>query len=219
MLDPRIKGILQRLGPVLLPAGAMTLTLFTLMATMVAIEEPTVLADPIPSMKRVAIKKIPRPAPMLITARIVRDYPKDFFTTPTKSPKPILITTTNPQVLALDVIVDISAATIDLSGLTELVSASLDHDAYLLNDIAPRYPQRALNAGVEGYVVVTMTVNDDGHVSDVRILDCSPMGFFEEAALKTASKFRYRPAMQGGRPVAAKDITYRWDFTLDETKS
>jgi|GEM_PF-5028722 len=219
MLDPRIKGMLQRLGPVLLPAGAMTLALFTLMATMVSIEEPTILAEPPRSMKRVTIKKTPRPAPMLITARIVREYPKDFFTTPAKKPQPALITAVNTAEFSMDVLVEAPAALVDVSALTTPMDTSLDHDAYLLNNFAPRYPQRALNAGVEGYVVIAMTITDDGVVENVRVVECSPMGFFEDAAIKTASKFRYKPAMQDGQAVAAQDITYRWDFTLDKGNS
>lgn len=219
MLDPRIKGILQRLGPVLFPAGAMTLTLFTLMATMVSVEEPTILVEPVSNMQRLTIKKTPKAAPMLITARIVREYPKDFFISPTKSPKPALITAVPTEAFAMDVLVQAPAALVDLSDLTGLMNTSLDHDAYLLNNFAPRYPQRALNAGIEGYVVVAMTVMDDGAVKDVRIVEGSPIGFFEDAALKTASKLRYKPAMQDGQAVAVQDITYRWDFTLDEADS
>ncbi|WP_321494028.1 TonB family protein [uncultured Desulfobacter sp.] len=67
---------------------------------------------------------------------------------------------------------------------------------------APRYPYRAKRMGREGTVKIRFLVDKDGNVSDVKILEANPPGFFEEAVLDAVSAWKYAPGELMGRKVA-----------------
>lgn len=62
-----------------------------------------------------------------------------------------------------------------------------------LNKPAPEYPERALDANVEGSVRIAVTVAPDGRVIEATVIDSSPEGWFEKAALDAVKKWKYRP--------------------------
>jgi TonB family protein len=64
------------------------------------------------------------------------------------------------------------------------------------------YPSGALSKGVEGWVNVSYTVTAEGKVTGVKVLDSSPAGVFDAAATRAVSRVRYKPPLQGGKPVA-----------------
>jgi len=73
----------------------------------------------------------------------------------------------------------------------------------LISQAAPHYPAEAGN--VAGSVQLTALVDDKGDVSDVRVLRATPANLgFEAAAVEHARSRHYRPASQGGRPIATR---------------
>jgi len=70
-----------------------------------------------------------------------------------------------------------------------------------LNKMEVVYPERALEKGLEGYVEIGFTVNTDGTVGNVRVLNAVPPHAFDQAGTKAVSKLRYQPVMQGGKAV------------------
>jgi protein TonB len=68
--------------------------------------------------------------------------------------------------------------------------------------VQPHYPPAARQAGVEGQVVLQAVVFKDGTVGDIEVLKTPSETFgFGEAAIKAVSQWKYRPALQNGRPV------------------
>lgn len=65
---------------------------------------------------------------------------------------------------------------------------------------APQYPQAAIDAHVQGLVVVRTFVSTEGQVTEVRIEKSIPM--LDEAALRCIRGWRFKPAMVDGKPVA-----------------
>jgi TonB family protein len=74
------------------------------------------------------------------------------------------------------------------------------------------YPPEAQSAGVEGSVVLKLTIDRDGNVSEAEVLEPAGHGF-DEAAREAALKFKFKPATRNGAPVPVS-IKYRYDFTL-----
>lgn len=93
-----------------------------------------------------------------------------------------------------------------------------DGDFLPLVRVQATYPRRAIERGVEGYAVVSLTVEPDGSVdpSSVQILEAEPTGYFEKAAKKAAAKFKYKPRVVDGVPQTVTGVTYRFSFTLDQ---
>lgn len=81
--------------------------------------------------------------------------------------------------------------------------------------VEPVYPRRAQARGIEGYVVLEFSVTAAGEVSDPVVVDAQPPGVFERSAQQAVVKFKYRPRIVGGRPVAVHGVRNRITFALD----
>ena len=82
-------------------------------------------------------------------------------------------------------------------GVTAPVSIGASHTC------TSRYPVLAVRLNQQGTTTVRFMVNTDGSVSDVRLARSSGHEMLDEAALGCASAWRYRPALDEGRPVTA----------------
>jgi TonB family protein len=74
------------------------------------------------------------------------------------------------------------------------------------------YPPEAEKAGVQGNVVLKLTVDKEGNVTAAEVVEPAGNGF-DEAAQAAALKFKFKPATKDGVPFAAK-IKYSYAFTL-----
>lgn len=69
--------------------------------------------------------------------------------------------------------------------------------------ISPSYPIEAAEQGIEGQVSLRFTITDDGKVADVEVVDSTPSGTFDAAAVAALQKWRYDPRFAGsGHEVA-----------------
>ena len=66
-------------------------------------------------------------------------------------------------------------------------------------DVAPVYPQAAEAAGVEGVVLVEVTVETDGSVADARIVRSIPL--LDQAALDAVKQWKYERVSVNGVPT------------------
>ncbi|NOR16759.1 TonB family protein, partial [candidate division WOR-3 bacterium] len=66
---------------------------------------------------------------------------------------------------------------------------------------APKYPESARRAGIEGDVIIKVLVNIDGSILDARIFISSGFQELDSAALEASMKAKFEPAKQFGRPV------------------
>lgn len=95
--------------------------------------------------------------------------------------------------------------------------------------VQPVYPRRALSRGMSGWVIVEFTVTEQGMVRDPQVVqncgwiksaqaegDCydSPNGIFNQAALRAAEKFKYKPQVVNGKPRATAGVQNKITFEL-----
>lgn len=64
-----------------------------------------------------------------------------------------------------------------------------------------QYPKTARSRGVEGYVVLSLLISATGEIEKVQVLEASPSGVFEDAALQGVRSWRFEPAQYQGRNV------------------
>lgn len=76
----------------------------------------------------------------------------------------------------------------------------------------PVYPELARRAGLEGLVVLEAIVDSDGRVTDVRV-QRGVNALLDREAVTTVSRWRYEPALVGGRAVACY-LTVSVNFTI-----
>ncbi len=83
-------------------------------------------------------------------------------------------------------------------------------DPELVEFANAEYPPEARAAGLDADVVLAISIDKDGKVTNVEVLEPAGHGF-DEAAVAAAKKFVWKPAHRGDRPVAAK-IAYKYHF-------
>src|SRR3954468_5303468 len=96
-------------------------------------------------------------------------------------------------------------------GRGELPQIGQDRDAIPLVRVPPDYPP-GLNA--EGWVKVQYSISETGSVRDAFVVDSSPKGVFDAAALKAIARWRYAPKIEGGVAVERVGIQTLIRFEL-----
>lgn len=81
--------------------------------------------------------------------------------------------------------------------------------------IAPTYPQRALDKGVQGWVDIEFTLAADGTVRDAVVKASEPAGTFDRAALNAVERWRYEPYLVNGAATEPRVAT-RVRFQIKE---
>ncbi|MBQ46429.1 MAG: hypothetical protein CMP10_02865 [Zetaproteobacteria bacterium] len=80
--------------------------------------------------------------------------------------------------------------------------------------IEPQYPRKAAMRGIEGFVTVNFLVTESGSISEIKIVNAKPPRIFNRAAKKAVSRWKYKPKLMDGKPVAYKQST-TLDFKLE----
>ena len=93
---------------------------------------------------------------------------------------------------------------------------SSDGDYLPIIKVNPIYPRRALSRGIEGYVLLKFVVTETGSVRDPVVIEAEPPNIFDRAAKNAALKFKYKPKMVDGKPVAVSGVPNRIIFQLKE---
>ena len=70
----------------------------------------------------------------------------------------------------------------------------------LIFQVEPEFSEEARKAKVAGNVLVTLIVDAAGHPQRVRVLRGIGMGL-DEKAVEAVRQYRFKPAMEGGKPV------------------
>jgi protein TonB len=84
-------------------------------------------------------------------------------------------------------------------------------EAQLISRVEPQYPSLALQARVEGAVILHAIISRDGRITSLEVISGHP--FLVKAALDAVRQWRYRPTMLNGEPVEV-DTTISVIFRL-----
>ncbi len=82
--------------------------------------------------------------------------------------------------------------------------------------IEPRYPADAARRRLEGYVVMSFTIDEAGGVTDIRVLEGQPRRVFDREAMSALSRWKYRPKIEAGQAVRQPNQQIRLDFELSQ---
>ncbi len=87
------------------------------------------------------------------------------------------------------------------------------HSVYPLYKLVPNYPRVASRYQKGGYVIAKFTVDEEGRVKDIKIIETTDKVFNGEA-VTALSKFRYAPSIKDGKPVKVFDIKHKLSFVM-----
>jgi len=82
----------------------------------------------------------------------------------------------------------------------------------LVTRVAPEYPNIAVNAKIQGVVILEAVVGRDGGVEEVKILRSIPL--LDAAAIAAVRQWRYSPLLLNGEPQRFV-LTVTLSFSLD----
>lgn len=119
----------------------------------------------------------------------------------------------DPNAPAINVRPPSSTTDVSISGPGSL--SYTDGEYLPIVRVAPIYPSRALSRGIEGYVDLEFTVTTAGTVKDPVVI-YSSSSLFNRAAMRAVLKFKYKPRVVDGQPVAVPGVKTRIRFELEE---
>ena len=83
-------------------------------------------------------------------------------------------------------------------------AAEVDVPAYPTNDAPLRYPWMEYWQRLGGVVRMALLISEHGRLDSVTIIEATPPGHFEEAAIEAVRKLQFMPALKYGRPVKSR---------------
>ncbi len=203
----RVFGIV--LAPIL--AAAITLGLFYFMQSLIAsgerLEQRVVvvkLVDPtMPEIEMVVIEEIDKPEP--IEAVIEQDVELD---------EKRVDLDAGPSLNIERVVADMDMGlNLSMASITQA-----DGDYLPLVAIPAQYPGRASARGIEGWCILSFTVNSQGNVVEdsIAVVDAEPPGVFERASRQALVRFKFQPRVRDGVAVDVPGVQYLFTFELED---
>ena len=150
--------------------------------------------------KSVSIKK---PVPTLPDLKEIIEIPK-FVPTPVVRSAPTVIApvakSTSPAPVAS------AKMTAKAAGQGQDDSKTVVSGVVPILRVPPKYPARAMNRQIEGWVKVEFTIRTDGSVTDAVVVSAEPESIFNEAALTAISKWKFKEKMVNGVAVTQRAV-------------
>ena len=115
----------------------------------------------------------------------------------------------------------ISRQDIDIGDGLDLTPATIsntDGDYLPLVAIAPQYPTRAAQRGIEGWCLVSFTVDGLGNVVEdsIVVVDAEPPNIFDRSSVRAAARFKFQPRVVDGQGVEVPGVQYVFRYELEE---
>ncbi|NOT10888.1 MAG: energy transducer TonB [Methylococcaceae bacterium] len=148
-----------------------------------------------PPVKKVAKKKIPvikkvveLPKPEPVSEEMPSSLPSDLPVKPSTSEAKPVTTAVNKASTERT-----NAKTV-VSGVVPLIR------------VQPKYPSRAVNRHIEGWVKIEFTISTSGTVTDAAVVAAEPAEIFDYEALKALKKWKFKEKIVNGVAVEQRAI-------------
>ncbi|EPG0367290.1 energy transducer TonB [Photobacterium damselae] len=96
------------------------------------------------------------------------------------------------------------------------INVGSNQQAMPLYRVEPRYPERALKQGAEGYVVLQFTIDTQGRPSDISVVEAKPRRLFERDAMRALRKWKYQAKVIDGQAVEQPGQTVKLEFKINQ---
>ena len=192
-------------------AGGITLGLFYFMQFLIATGEAfderisvvKIVDATMPEIELEVIEEIDKPEPI---EELVQEQPELQERQTTLDSGPAL--NIERQSVEIDTGLDFSNASI----------SATDGDYLPLVAIAPQYPTRAAQRGIQGWCLVSFTVDGLGNVVEetIAVVDAEPPNIFNRSSIRAAGRFKFQPRVVDGRGVEVPGVQYLFRYQLED---
>ncbi len=116
---------------------------------------------------------------------------------------------------------NIERASVEIDTGLQLNNASIsatDGDFLPLVAIAPQYPTRAAQRGIEGWCLVSFAVDGLGNVDEesIIVVDAEPANIFDRSSIRAAGRFKFQPRVVDGQGVRVEGVQYVFRYELED---
>jgi protein TonB len=116
---------------------------------------------------------------------------------------------------------NIERSSVEIDTGLQLSNASIsatDGDMLPLVAIAPQYPTRAAQRGIEGWCLVSFTVDGLGNVEEesIIVVDAEPRSMFDRSSIRAAGRFKFQPRVVDGQGVPVEGVQYVFRYELED---
>ena len=116
---------------------------------------------------------------------------------------------------------NIERASVEIDTGLQLSNASIsatDGDYLPLVAIAPQYPTRAAQRGIQGWCLVSFTVDGQGGVIEesIQVVDAEPPNIFDRSSVRAATRFKFQPRVVDGVGVEVTGVQYLFRYQLED---
>ena len=96
--------------------------------------------------------------------------------------------------------------------------SATDGDYLPLVAIAPQYPTRAAQRGIQGWCLVSFTVDGLGNVIEdtIAVVDAEPPNIFDRSSVRAAARFKFQPRVVDGQGVEVAGVQYLFRYQLED---
>lgn len=203
--------ILIRWAISMVMAAGITLGLFYFMQALIAtgadldqrVSVVKIVDATMPDIELEVIEEIDKPEPIQDDTEVVEDIPDRQ-----------LSLSDGPSL-------NIERASIEIDTGLQLNNASIsatDGEMLPLVAIAPQYPTRAAQRGIQGWCLVSFTVDGLGNVDEesIVVVDAEPTSIFDRSSIRAAGRFKFQPRVVDGQGVAVNDVQYVFRYQLED---
>ena len=92
-----------------------------------------------------------------------------------------------------------------ISGM-QLGAGKISTNVIPLVRIPPRYPRRAANRGIEGWVKIEFTITGQGTVKDAVVVEAQPGNTFNRAALQAIKRWKFKAKVIDGEAFEQRAV-------------
>ena len=116
---------------------------------------------------------------------------------------------------------NIDRQSVEIDTGLELSNASIsatDGDYLPLVAIAPQYPTRAAQRGIQGWCLVSFTVDGLGNVVEetIQVVDAEPPNIFDRSSIRAAGRFKFQQRVVDGQGVEVPGVQYLFRYQLED---
>jgi len=94
-----------------------------------------------------------------------------------------------------------------------MTSETVDVPPTPVKRVAPEYPSSARRKGIEGYVTLSLLIDEAGSVQDIVVLDSYPEDIFENSATSTVREWLFQPGEYNNESVSVR-VTQTLRYSL-----
>lgn len=159
-------------------------------------------------------KELPKPLPKPLVRQVKPELPPSVMAVREETPGPVTVTPPPPEPAPLPVVLPaptpepvkpVAVASVAAPAPTPAPAPIIAprFDADYLDNPAPAYPALSRRVGEHGRVLLRVYVQPDGAATQVEVRESSGYERLDKAARETVQHWRFVPARQGDRGVAA----------------